>query len=246
MAGPHWLDRLEAELRKHNLPAGYRARTARRTGGSLVRTRTGDHEHGCSSAAGGTDWTSRGGRRRRRGRNTTRRTFAGRHPVLAFGVAPMFRVVGTLMATLLLAWWSSGWPRMTTPQLREQTTPPTTLQLAVIEAVVWFVRLTPFILMAWGFAREAAGFSGREWGLLASVIVAAVALAFSMTAQPPRRSPGAGRLRRGDLAGPAFEQWLQAALPLAIGCVDVVVDAPRESDRLARHKPDVGERRSEA
>jgi hypothetical protein len=148
-----------------------------------------------------------------------RRTFAGRHPVLTFGVAPIFAVLGTLMATLLLAWLVVWLAAMTTPQLREQTTPPTALQLAVIEAVVWFVRLTPFILMAWWFSRVGRRIQRPQWGLLACAIVAAVALAFSMTATPATSEvKGQVTIGFGVAWQPRFEQWLQAALPLAVGC----------------------------
>src|SRR5262245_43155477 len=115
MADPHWLKRLDAQLRRHDLPAGYRARlleeladhlseleqeTASMDAPLLLEERLGTPRELAAQARSEFD----------------RRTFAGRHPVLTFGVAPVFAVIATLFATLFLSWcvvWLAG---MTTPQ----------------------------------------------------------------------------------------------------------------------------------
>ena len=115
MADPHWLKRLDAQLRKHHLPAGYRARlldeladhlseleqeTASMDAPLLLEERLGTPSELAAQARSEFD----------------RRTFAGRHPVLTFGVAPVFGVLATVVVTLWLAFYVVWLADMTTPQ----------------------------------------------------------------------------------------------------------------------------------
>ena len=217
MAGRQWLDCLETELRRRSLPAGYRARlleeladhlseleqeTTSMDAQALLEERIGRPEAVAAEARSEFD----------------RRTFAGRHPVLTFGVVPVFVVVGTLIASLLVAWGISWLAYMTTPQLRQQTLPPNALQLGVMHATVWFVRLTPFVLAAWAFAREGRRIDRPKSVLLSTAIVAVLASLFWMTVRTPTDEvQGLVVFGLSIHQLPRAEQWLQAAPPLAIG-----------------------------
>ena len=217
MAGPRWLDRLEAELRRRKLPASYRARMLEELADHLCEL-----EQENASMEAQTLLEERlgePGELAEKARSEFEgRTFAGRHPVLTFGIAPVFAVLGTLVATLLLAWLVVWMAAMTYPQLQQQTIPPTALQLAVVESVSWFVRFTPFVLMAWWFSRVGRRIHRPRWGLLACAVVAALALGFRMSVIPATTDVrGQVVLGYGLALIPHLEQLLQAALPLAVG-----------------------------
>ena len=183
MAGPQWLDRLETELRRRRLPAGYRARMLEELADHLSEL---EQENASMDAQALLEERigEPGDVAEKARREYDGRTFAGRHPVLVFGVGPVFAVLGTLIATLLLAWLVVWLEAMPSPQLQQQTTPQPKLQLAVVESVSWFVRFAPFVLMAWWFSRVGRRIHRPRWGLLACAIVAAVALAFTISVIP--------------------------------------------------------------
>ncbi len=217
MAGRQWLDCLEAELRRRRLPTGDRARlleeladhlseleqeTTSMDAQVLLEERIGRPEAVAAMARSEFD----------------RRTFAGRHPVLVFGVTPVLLVLGLLLASLLVAWGVAWLACLTTPQLREQTVPPTAVQLGVMQAVVWFVRLTPFVVVAWAFAREGRRIQRPKSILLSTAIVSALAFVFWMAVRAPADGvEGQVVFGLAIQQVPHAEQWLQAALPLAIG-----------------------------
>jgi len=217
MAAPHWLERCAAELRKRHLPASYRARLLEELADHLSEleqeTTSMDAQVLLEERIGCPEVVAAEARS-----EFNRRTFAGRHPVLTFGVAPLFAVLGILLATLFVAWCAVWLLAMTTPQLMEQVTPPTTFQWCMVYCVLWFVRLVPFGLTAWLFARTGRRVHRPRWGLIACTIVAAFAFVFWMTVHT-----ATDRVQGQVVFGFAFqqfphpEQYVQAALPLVIG-----------------------------
>jgi hypothetical protein len=217
MADSHWLDRFAAELRRQRLPAGYRVRlldeladhlseleqeTTSMEAQVLLEERIGRPEVIAAEARS----------------EYTRRTFAGRHPVLTFGVAPLFAVLGILLTTLFVTYLVLMLASLTTPQLREQSIPPTTLQWCVAYSAVWFVRLAPFGVAAWLFARAGRRAQRPKWGLVACTIVAALAFVFWMgIREETTEHPGLVFFGLAIQQVPHPEQYVQAALPLAIG-----------------------------
>ncbi|MFO1093385.1 MAG: hypothetical protein U0992_08750 [Planctomycetaceae bacterium] len=217
MADPHWLAQFDAELRRQRLPARYRARLRDELADHishfeqenlsmdaqvLLEERLGTPSELAAQARTEFD----------------RRTFAGRHPVLTFGVAPIFAVMGTLIATLLFAWLVAWLACMTTPQLREEKIPPTALQMTVIHGVTWFVRVVPFVIMAAVFARMGRRIHQPRCVLLASAVITFLAFGFFLdirTATPEVQGQLIFGLAIGKNLGLA--QCLQAVVPLAIG-----------------------------
>ncbi|MFO1093386.1 MAG: hypothetical protein U0992_08755 [Planctomycetaceae bacterium] len=217
MADPHWLKRLDAQLRRHHLPAGYRARlldeladhlseleqeTASMDAPLLLEERLGTPSELAAQARSEFD----------------RRTFAGRHPVLTFGVAPVFGVLATVVVTLWLAFYVVWLADMTTPQQLASGVPPTALQWSVVYAVIWFVRLVPFVAMAMTFAYVGRRIHQPRCVLLASAIIAGLASIFWMQAcavSPEVQGQVRVSLALGKVVG--IEHWIQAAAPLAVG-----------------------------
>jgi len=217
MAARHWLDQFAIELHRQRLPAGYSARLLEELADHLSQleqeSTSMDAQLLLEERIGKPEVVAAEARS-----EFTRRTFAGRHPVLTFGVIPVFVVVGTLIASLLVAWGVAWLACMTTPQLREQTIPPNSLQLGLMHAVVWFVRLTPFVLVAWAFAREGRRIQRPKLVLLSTAIIAVLAFGFWMTVRPPTQEvQGLVVFGLAIQQIPRAEQWLQAAFPLAIG-----------------------------
>jgi hypothetical protein len=234
MAGPHWLDRFAAELRKQHLPAGYRARLLEELADHLSQL-----EQETTSMDAQVLLEERIGRPEAVAANArsefNRRTFAWRHPWLTFGVAPVFSVIGALLATLLIAWCAVWLLAMTTPQLLQESTPPTPAQWFMVHCVLWFVRLAPFSLCAWLFARAGRRLHRPNWGLLACTIVAALAFVFWMGIRNAT-SEVQGQVFFGLAIQqlPHPEQFVQAAVPLAIGVWSTwsLLRAARDADAL--------------
>jgi hypothetical protein len=219
MADSHWLDRFAAELQRQHLPARYSARLLEELADHLSEleqeTTSMDAQVLLEERIGRPEVIAAEARS-----EYTRRTFAGRHPVLTFGVAPLFTVIGSLLAALFVAWGAVWLLAMTTPQLLEEKVPPTPFQWFMVYCVLWFVRLVPFGLSAWLFTRVGRRLHRPNWGLLACTIVASLAFVFWMGI----------RTATSELQGQVFfglavqqlphpEQFVQAALPLAIGLV---------------------------
>jgi hypothetical protein len=217
MASRQWLDRLETELRRRSLPAGYRARLLEELAdhlSELEQEKTSMDAQLLLEERIGTPETVASNARS----EYTRRTFAGRHPVLTFGVAPLFAVIGILLSTLLVAWCAVWVLAMTTPQLLQETAPPTTFQWCLVYCVLWFVRLVPFGLSAWLFARAGRRLHRPHWSLLACTIVAALAFVFWMNVQTATdQVQGQVFFGLAVQQMPHPEQYVQAAFPLAIG-----------------------------
>lgn len=219
MSAPHWLDQFAAELRRQHLPAGYRARLLDELADHLSEleqeTTSMEAQLLLEERIGRPDIIAAEARS-----EYTRRTFAGRHPVLTFGVAPIPILLATLISLVLAMWlivWCVG---MTTPSLLDRNSSPSFLQLCVVYSVVVFMRSVPFALVAWFLARTGRRAQRPIWGFLSCAIVAAMAFLFFMNI-----NPGPGALHGQVFMGLAvyqfpnfhIEQWLQAALPLAIG-----------------------------
>jgi len=217
MAGPHWLDRFAAELRKQRLPAGYSARLLEELADHVSEleqeTTSMDAQVLLEERIGSPEAVAAGARS-----EYVRRTFAGRHPVLTFGIAPLFAAIGSLLAAIFVAWLAVWMVAMTTPQLLAEKNPPNTFQWGVVYSVLWFVRLAPFGLTAWMFARAGRRLQCPHWGFLACAIVATLAFVFWMNVHT-----GTAEVQGQVFLGLAIqrfphpEQFLQAALPLAIG-----------------------------
>ena len=234
MAAPRWLDRFAAELRKQHLPACYRARLLEELADHLSEleqeTTSMDAQLLLEERIGKPEVIAAEARS-----EFARRTFAGRHPVLTFGVAPLFTVIGLLLATLFVAWGAMWLLAMTTPQLLQKTQPPTAMQWCLVYCVVWFVRLVPFGLSAWLFARAGRRLGRTRWGLIACTIVAALAFVFwtgVRTATPGIKGQVFFGLAIQQI--PHAEQFVQAALPLAIGVWSTwsLIRAGRDADSL--------------
>lgn len=141
------------------------------------------------------------------------RTFAGRHPVLTFLVAPIpCAVVGIVLAIAILASAGSLDPE---GALRERT--GLTFASTVLATVAWSLRLLPFALFAAVFSRIAyrAG-CGWRWGLGASLLLAIFAAAFNVDYRLPTAEPDSGSFMLGLTAPPGVLQWLQFAIPASI------------------------------
>jgi hypothetical protein len=228
MAGPQWLDRLEAELRRQRLPAGYRARmleeladhlseleqeNASMEAQALLEERLGDPGKVAANARSEYD----------------RRRFAGRHPLLTFGLSPVFAVVVALYVIAPVAWCLAWLAGMTTPQMETRMHPPAVWQLAVVYGVAWLIRVAPFALMAWLFSRISRRIDRPRWGLLACAIISVLAFQLLVEVHPgPGHLQGRIGIGLAAMAGFGIEQWLQAVLPLTIGVWKWWIAARRE------------------
>jgi hypothetical protein len=215
MASRQWLDRLETELRRRSLPAGYRARLLEELAdhlSELEQEKTSMDAQLLLEERIGTPETVASKARS----EFLARTFAGRHPVVMFGLIPVFAVVTAIIATML-AVGSAAWLTDTLmPEFFEPPGSPTLLHWTVIYGTLSFVRLAPFVPVAILFARVGRRVHQPKWGLVGCAIVAAIALLFwtKVDTEPDsfhgRLYIGVGTFFRGD-------QLLQAALPLGIG-----------------------------
>jgi hypothetical protein len=215
MASRQWLDRLETELRRRSLPAGYRARlleeladhlselereTTSMEAQLLLEERIGTPEAVAVEARS----------------EYLARTFAGRHPVLTFGLIPVLTVVVAIIATMFALGGAIWLTETLMPEFFEPPESPTMLHWVAIYGAVSFVRLAPFVPVAILFARAGRRIHQPRWGLIGCAIVAAMALLFwtQVDTEPDsfhgRLYIGFGAFFRGD-------QLLQAALPLGIG-----------------------------
>lgn len=213
MGRPQWRDRLREELRKRNLPPEYAARLIEELADHvtdleqenpsmdaqmLVEEKLGSPESLAEAAAA----------------ELAGRTFAGRHPVLTFVVAPIPAVVLTLAALLTVCLACKS---VLTPLEPLNPNPPTAFEW-LADGIVFVQRFAPFALTAWFFLAMARRAGRPVWGLTACTLVALFAFTFRTGVIPPTVEhnlliwfgPSNGR-----------RQWqtgmLQSAVPLVLG-----------------------------
>jgi len=215
MVQPPWLDRLRRELRKRALPSTYSARLIEELTDHITdvqkENRSMDALTSADEKMGSPELLASVAER-----ELIRLTFAGRHPIVAFVIGPIPAIILTLsgMITLLQI---CGWliPAFTggsaTP---DGTHTPTANEWTLIYGFLFFWRTVPFVLTAWFFIRLGRRARRPVWGLAACGIVASVATLFCTSMRP-----ATDQHPQLWLVGVGFhlDQWLQAALPLALG-----------------------------
>jgi hypothetical protein len=142
-----------------------------------------------------------------------RRTFAGRHPIVTFLVAPV-PTVATLIVGLLLLLFGVAW---LVPDKWIHSSRGVAITPIVLFAIAWTLRLAPFAVAALLFTRGAAR-SGCDfrWSMAATALVVLFAGAFNVWFEAPTLVPESGRFGLGFALPTGPVQLLQASVPLAI------------------------------
>jgi hypothetical protein len=207
-----WLDRLHDALRQRGLPPAYSRRfmdeitehltdlmeemRSMSTEAQSVKTieqRMGTQDELAIAAA----------------REFRRSRFCGRHPWLAFIVAP-----APLMIVVLILYFL---PVLLSVSFIEGET--TSSSPTMVSAFVWFCRAAAYVpaaIVALVLCHLAVR-SGRgwRWFVPACLILSALAGSFSVSCRPPT-TPGTGQLTMGFGIGPGVFHVLQALVPLGI------------------------------
>jgi hypothetical protein len=148
-----------------------------------------------------------------------RRTFAGRHPIWMFIVAPIVAVIGTFLANglLVIAALLLVEKLMGDSFLEhERNTTAFAIDLGILQFLNCCIRFVPFALSAWFFVRLGRRSGRRAWSMAACGIVAATAL-FLLAVVNPGTAKGDGTWVILPTWRIGFEQIIQAAVPLAFG-----------------------------
>jgi hypothetical protein len=145
-----------------------------------------------------------------------RRTFVGRHPVLAFLVAPIPCVIACL-AALTLSVGALGSLLSDSWLHSPSGTAFATFSLALF---TWSLRLLPFVVLVAVFQRAAyrAGCDWR-WGVAAALLLTLFAATFAVDYQAPTGIPDSGRFSVGLTLPPGPMQMVQVALPALITAI---------------------------
>jgi hypothetical protein len=219
MASPQWRDQLQQALRRQGLPSVYISR--------LVEELT-DHATDISQENSSMDAEQTAASRLGRPEHLASiaktefngRTFAGRHPLVTFIAGPIVAIPCTLAMIFLVAF---GCMRMIDTAMGgsfsandELGLPPTSMEVAVIQAFNGFVRFAPFAFSAWLFMRLGGRAGLRIWPAAACGIIALLAL-FFVSVVTPATADGPGMLMIGFGWKFVLDQALQAAMPLALG-----------------------------
>lgn len=142
-----------------------------------------------------------------------RRSFAGRHPVVMFLVAPIPLALAVVVAAVALL---VGVASLIPEQIAHGETGVAATSI-LMAFVSWGLRLFPFALLAAVFSRMArTSLCDWRWGFAASMLVALLAGAFAVDYQLPTALPNSGRFSvgLGFPGGPI--QALQFAVPVAV------------------------------
>ena len=214
MARPQWRDRLREELRKRGLPPAYAARLIEELADHvtdleqenpsmdaqlLVEEKLGSPESLAEAAAA----------------ELAARTFAGRHPVLTFFVAPIPAAVLARAAVLLVCLACKS---VFTPLEPVNPNPPTAFEWRLAYGIVFVQRFAPFALTAWFFLAMARRAGRPVWGITACAPVAVFAFTFRTGVIPPTVEHNL-LIWFGPPNG--LHQWqtglLQSVVPLVLG-----------------------------
>jgi hypothetical protein len=211
MDSPQWRDGLIKELRRQRLPEHYAARLVEELtdhADDLFQENLGmDAKQDLEVQLGNPKQLAAVAKA-----EFQRRTFAARHPVVAFVVAPIVAPFGALIATCLcieMAMELVGVFWNLDAISRGQT-------LYLIHAVDLLVRFVPFVLSAWLFVRIGQRSGERNWSIGACGIVALIAVIFQTTLYEGV-VPGGGSWSIGFGLRLGLDQILQAAVPIALG-----------------------------
>ncbi|MFO1019335.1 MAG: hypothetical protein U0903_01335 [Planctomycetales bacterium] len=155
-------------------------------------------------------------------REFTRRTFAGRHPILTFLAAPLPAVVLAIVFPCLvlagcheLIKWLGD-----VPADQHVTIISPFWDALILFSFVGFERIVPFVLCTWFFLRLARRAGRPAWGFAACTVVILFATCFTAWATPAVGPERAKLFLGAGLYAPQFRLWsgglLQAAVPSAL------------------------------
>ena len=144
------------------------------------------------------------------------RTYAGRHPLVTFAIAPLptaALLLVSLCAAFLLV--ISAVPEGTSA---EDNVP--VWATVVMQGIVWTMRFVPFVVGAVLFCHLGKrALCAPRWSFVACGLVALLAVVFSVSLALPTKGSGSGALTLGVGIPPSGMQWLQALSPFAIWVV---------------------------
>lgn len=219
MASPQWRDRLRQELRRQGLPSAYISRLVEELSDHALdiskENSSMDAEQTAASRLGQPEEIASLAKT-----EFERRTFAGRHPLLTFVAGPIFALPGTLAMILLVAfgccWLIDTATGGSFSANDELGLPPTSMEMAIMQAFNGCVRFVPFAFSAWVFVRLGRRAGLRAWPAAACGIIGVLALLFVSVVTPATaNAPGTWIMGFGGKF--ALDQVLQAAVPLALG-----------------------------
>jgi hypothetical protein len=212
MANPHWHERLRQALAKQGLPAAYSASLLEELAGHWDDLQK---EHGSMEALsaeerlGAPELLAALAKAEYR-----KRSFAGRHPFLAFVVGPFLTTIVTWHILILLC---VPLKSLVAPYMPVRAAPPTRFEWTLVYAIVLFLRFVPFAVLAPVFVRLGRASCRPVWGLVAGGIVAYLAFVIKLEVAPPTEKHNLAvflGLHFGLIHWHA--RLLQAALPLAL------------------------------
>lgn len=142
------------------------------------------------------------------------RSFAWRHPILTFLVAPIPLAIGIIVAFCAALIGAS----VLIPNEFVHNESGIAFVSAALLTVAWIIRLVPFAILAFLFSR-AAGRTGHgwKWGLAACALLAALAGALDVNYRLPTEAPNSGAFMLGLGYPLGVIQFIQFVIPLAIG-----------------------------
>jgi uncharacterized membrane protein len=218
MVKPQWHDGLRHELRKRGLPPTYSARLIE----ELTDHFTDLQKENLSMEAqtpveeqlGSPELLARAAEKEFVGQ-----TFAGRHPLAAFVMAPIPAIV-LMLSGIVIGWQFCGW--LINLIVGNSATQSgfhslTAGEQIVIYGFLSFWRVVPFVLTAWFFIRLGRSAGRPMWGSVACGIIACLAIFFSTSFSPATELHGNLWLIGFGRFPSGLEQLLQAALPAALG-----------------------------
>lgn len=222
MVDRQWLDRLQTELRRRNLPADYSARLIEELTDHFTEIQMEDKgmdaHKSTQDSMGAPDVLASAAEIGFFGRS-----FASRHPLLAFVVCPVPAAFLMLIAIIFLIVLPSEWivaaSKAESPAAMG-THFATGFEWSLAYLTLYILRFAPFGLTAFFFARMARHANKPAWGLAACACVAGFAYMFRTVIEPPT-DRYALMLRVGLDFEHGLHQWqnglVQMAVPLLLG-----------------------------
>ena len=183
MANPRWHERLRQALAKQGLPAAYSACLLEELAGHWEDLQK---EHGSMDALsaeerlGAPELLAVAAREEYR-----KRSFAGRHPFLAFVVGPFLTTIVTWHALVLMC---VPLKSLVTPYMPVVEAPPTRFEWALVYVIVLLLRFVPFAVLAPLFVRMGRASCRPVWGMVACGIVAYMAFLNELGVASPTES----------------------------------------------------------